>query len=64
MLTPLNYKSLVKERFNSLTTQIYNEMGQYLLTEMQLVRIETSTNIIGFDFLTNPKIEEFMKFDR
>ena len=31
---------------------------------MQLVRIETSTNIIGFDFLTNPKIEEFMKFDR
>ena len=64
MLTPLNYKSPVKERFNSLNTQIYNEMGQYLLTEMQLVRIETSTNIIGFDFLTNPKIEEFMKFDR
>ena len=31
---------------------------------MQLVRIETSTNNIGFDFLTNPKIEEFMKFDR
>ena len=46
MLTPLNYKSPVKERFNSLNTQIYNEMGQYLLTEMQLVRIETSTNII------------------
>ena len=64
MLTPLNYKSPVKERFNSLNTQIYNEMGQYLLTEIQLVRIETSTNIIGFDFLTNPKIEEFMKFDR
>ena len=30
---------------------------------MQLVRIETSTNIIGFDFLSNPKINEFIKFD-
>ena len=31
---------------------------------MQLVKIETSTNIIGFDFLTNPKVEEFIKFDK
>jgi hypothetical protein len=30
---------------------------------MQIVNIETSTNIIGFDFLTNPKIEEFIKYD-
>ena len=55
MLTPLNYKNPIKERFNSLNTQIYNTLGQYLHTEMQLVKIETNTNIIGFDFLTKPK---------
>ena len=64
MLTPLNYKNPIKERFNSLNTQIYNTLGQYLHTEMQLVKIETNTNIIGFDFLTKPKMEEFIKFDR
>ena len=30
---------------------------------MQLVKIETSTNMIGFDFLTNPKVDNFIKFD-
>ena len=30
---------------------------------MEVVRIETSTNIIGFDFLSNPKVEEFIKYD-
>ena len=29
---------------------------------MELVNIETSTNIFGFDFLTKPKIEEFIKY--
>ena len=64
MLTPLNYKSPVKEKINLLNTQIYKSVRQYLYTQMQLVKIETSTNILGFDFLTNPKIEEFIKFDR
>ena len=64
ILTPLNYKNPIKERINSLNTQIYNTLGQYLHTEMQLVKIETNTNIIGFDFLTKPKLEEFIKFDR
>ena len=62
MLTPLNYKSPVKEKINLLNTQIYKSVRQYLYTQMQLVKIETSTNILGFDFLTNPKIEEFIKF--
>ena len=30
---------------------------------MQYIRIETSTNIIGFDFFSNPKIDEYIKFD-
>ena len=63
MLTPLNYSNPVKNKINSLNTQIYKNLGQYLYAEMQMVKIETSRNIIGFDFLTEPKSEEFIKFD-
>ena len=62
MLTPLDYESPVKERITFLNTEIFKHLGQYLHTEMQLVNIETSTNIIGFDFLTEPRVEEFIKF--
>ena len=64
MLTPLNYSSPVKKRINNLNTEIFNNLGQYLHAQTQLVRIETSTNIIGFDFLTDSKVEEFIKFDK
>ena len=30
---------------------------------MHLVNIETSTNIFGFNFLTNPKVDHFIKYD-
>ena len=30
---------------------------------MQLVRIETTTNIFGFDFFSKPKTEDYIKFD-
>ena len=63
LITPPDYENPVKERFNFLDCGIYINFGQYLYTEMQLVRIETSTNIIGFDFLSNPKVNEFIKFD-
>ena len=62
-LTPLNFTSPVKDRVNFLNTEIYQGLGQYLHMEMQLVKIETSTNIIGFDFLTEPKTEQFIKFE-
>ena len=62
-LTPLNFTSPVKNRVNFLNTEIYQGLGQYLHMEMQLVQIETSTNIIGFDFLTEPKTEQFIKFE-
>ena len=64
ILTPVNYDEPIKERINSLSSDIYKNLGQYLYTELQLVRIETSTNIIGFDFLTEPRVEEFIKFDK
>ena len=64
ILTPLNYDDPIKERINYLSSDIYKVVGQYLYTELQLVKIETSTNIIGFEFLTEPKLEEFVKFDK
>ena len=33
-----------------------------MFAEMELVNIETSTNIIGFDFLTKPKNEDYIKY--
>ena len=64
ILTPLNYDDPIKERINYLSSDIYKGLGQYLYTELQIVKIETSTNIIGFEFLTEPRIEEFIKFDK
>ena len=63
ILTPLNFKTPVKDQIKFLNTEIYRGLGQYLHMEMQLVQIETSTNIIGFDFLTEPKTEQFIKFE-
>ena len=64
ILTPLNYDEPIKERINYLSSDIYKDLGQYLYTELQLVKIETSTNIIGFEFLGEPRLEEFVKFDK
>ena len=64
ILTPLNYDEPIKERINYLSSDIYKVVGQYLYTELQLVKIETSTNIIGFEFLTEARLEEFIKFDK
>jgi hypothetical protein len=63
LITPFNYSNPIKERINTLYTTLYKNFGQYLYTEMQIVKIETYTNIIGFDFLTNPKVQEFLKYD-
>ena len=63
MLTPLNFDNPIKNKINNLNTQIYKNLGQYLYAEMQIIKVETSTNIIGLDFLTEPKVEQFIKFD-
>ena len=62
LITPLNYNSPVKESINQVFTTIYKTFGQYVYLEMELVNIETLTNIIGFEFLSNPKYEEFIKY--
>ena len=63
LITPFNYSYPIKERINSLYTTVFKNFGQIMHTEMEIVNIETSTNIIGFDFLTSPKVEEFIKYD-
>ena len=63
-LTPLNYSNPVKKKISSFNTEIFRNLGQYLYTQIQVVRIETSTNIIGFDYFTEPKIEDFFKYDK
>ena len=55
--------SKINEKLNFLDAGTYNNFGLYLYSEMQYIRIETSTNIIGFDFFSNPKIDEYIKFD-
>ena len=62
LITPLKYNSPVKESINQVFTTIYKTFGQYVYIEMELVNIETLTNIIGFEFLSNPKFEEFIKY--
>ena len=63
ILTPVNYNNPIKERLNFIDNNLCKIFGQYIFTELQYVRIETSNNIFGFDFLTNLKIENFIKFD-
>ena len=63
LITPLQFERPVKERTNELYTTLFKNFGQYLYIEMQIVNIETNNNIIGFDFLTNEKSENFIKYD-
>ena len=62
LIIPYNYESPIKEQLYSLYINIYKNVGQYMFAEMELVNIETSTNIIGFDFLTKPKNEDYIKY--
>ena len=63
LITPLIFEKPVQERTNELYTTLFKNFGQYLYIEMQIVNIETNDNIIGFDFLTNEKSENFIKYD-
>ena len=63
LITPINYDNPVKESLNVLDFEFFIGIGEFFYTEMEVVRIETSTNIMGFDFLSNPKIDEFIKYD-
>ena len=63
LISPLKFEKPVQERINELYTTLFKNFGQYLYIEMQMVTIETNNNIIGFDFLTNEKIENFIKYD-
>ena len=63
LITPINYENPVKESLNVIDFESFVYIGEFFYTEMEIVRIEASTNIFGFDFLSNPKVEEFIKYD-
>ena len=62
-LTPLNYSSPVKHKITNVEGFIFKNIGEYVYIEMQIVNIETDTNIIGFDFFSKDKIDTFIKYD-
>ena len=63
IIMPTNYHNSIKRYLASLDTYIFESFGYLFYIDYKLVRIETNTNIFGFDFLTSPKIEEYIKFD-
>ena len=63
IIMPTNYHNSIKRYLASLDTYIFESFGYLFYIDYELVRIETNTNIVGFDFLTSPKIEEYVKFD-
>ena len=63
VINSFDYKNPIQKRINYLDGKIFRTIGLLILSEFQIVQIQTSKNIFGFDFFTNPKIDEFIKFD-
>ena len=62
-INPLNYDNSVNKHLASLNGYFYESFRYYFCVEFKIVQIETNTNLFGFDFLTDPKIEQYIKFD-
>ena len=63
IITPEDFENPVVFRSNYFYVYMFRNVGQYLYLKMELVNIETDNNIIGFDFFTDIKSENFMKID-
>ena len=61
--TPEDFKNPVDYINNYFYVYLYKDYGQYLYTQMQFVSIETDYNMIGFDFFTDIKIDNFIKYE-
>ena len=55
LVTPKNYSYPVERRITDIYSYLYKNIGQYIYIEIQIVNIETNTNLIGFDFLSYEK---------
>ena len=64
IVTPKNYSYPVKQRLTEIYSYIFKNVGQYFYIELQLVNIETNTNMIGFDFFQEDRSESYIRYDR
>ena len=63
MITPQNYSYPVERRILYLYSYLYYDIGQSIFIDLQIANIETNTNLIGFDFLTEDKLETYIKYN-
>ena len=63
IISPQNYSHPVKRRVIYLYSYLYRYIGQYVYIDLEIANIETNTNLIGFDFLTEEKLETYIKYD-
>lgn len=62
-LTPQDHDSPVKPTERDIPGPVYKDLHQMIYVYMQLVIIETDDNIIGFEALSNTKIEKHLKYE-
>ena len=55
LIKPKNFSNPIERRITNIYSYLYKNIGQYIYIEIQVANIETNTNLIGFDFLTEEK---------
>ena len=62
-LVPQDYENPVRFLEREITGTSFKGLFPQITVEMQIVIIETDNNIIGFEGLTNLKIDKYLKYD-
>ena len=63
LIRPKNFSNPVERRITDVYSYLFKNIGQYIYIEIQIANIETNTNLIGFDFLTEEKSETYIRYD-
>ena len=63
LIRPQNFSNPVERRITDVYSYLFKNIGQYIYIEIQIANIETNTNLIGFDFLTEEKSETYIRYD-
>ena len=63
LIRPKNFSNPVERRITDIYSYLFKNIGQYIYIEIQMANIETNTNLIGFDFLTEEKSETYIRYD-
>lgn len=64
LLAPKNYSYPVKQRLTEIYSYIFKNVGQYFYVELQLLNIETNTDLIGLGFFQDDKLDSYIRFDK